>query len=121
MKRAAIFLLFSVLVFSCKKETNISIIGNWIEDANYHMDSTGQYTWGPASRWPANLSFTTNGTCEFFQEMAGGTSAYRYNPSTKELLYGGSNAPAYKVSLLNEQFLILDSHYPGEKIRYRRL
>lgn len=120
MKRAAILLIFSYFLFSCNKETNISIVGNWIEDANYYADSTGQFVWGPANRWPVNLTFTTDGTCEFFQEMAGGTSSYRYNPSTKELIYGGSTAPVYKVSLLNEEFLILDSFYPGEKTRYRR-
>jgi len=36
------------------------------------------------------------------------------------LVYGNNAAPVYKVSLLNEAFLILDSHYPGEKTRYRR-
>jgi len=120
MKRVAIILFLSVFFFSCKKETNISIVGNWIEDANYYMDSTGQYTWGPSSRWPLNLTFTTDGTCEFFQEMAGSTRSYYYNPSTRELIYDSNAAPAYKVSLLNEEFLILDSHYPGEKTRYRR-
>jgi hypothetical protein len=120
MKRAAIILLLSVFFISCKKETNISIVGNWIEDANYYQDSTGNYTWGPTSRWPMNLTFTPDGTCEVFQEMAGSTSSYRYNPSTRELVYGNNAAPVYKVSLLNEEFLILDSHYPGEKTRYRR-
>jgi hypothetical protein len=120
MKRAAIILLLSVFFISCKKEANISIVGNWIEDANYFMDSTGQYTWGPSGRWPMNLTFTSEGTCEVFQEMAGSTSSYRYNPATRELVYGSNSAPAYKVSMLNEEFLILDSHYPGEKTRYRR-
>lgn len=120
MKRAAIFFFFSLLLFSCTKEKNITIVGNWIEEANYYMDSTGQYTWGPASRWPVNLTFSTDGTCEFFQEMAGSTRSYQYNPTTRELIYGSNTAPAYKVSLLNEEFLILDSHYPGEKTRYRR-
>jgi len=120
MKRAAIILLFSVFFISCKKETNISIVGNWIEEANYYQDSTGQYIWGPTSRWPMNLTFTPDGNCEVFQEMAGSTSSYSYNPSTRELVYGSSAAPVYKVSLLNEEYLILDSYFPGEKTRYRR-
>lgn len=126
MKRSVILFFSLIIFFSCKKEKNESIIGSWIEEASYSMDQSGQFTWQPASRFPLHMTFTGNGQYHAFNCVPAEGGTYSYNPLTKELKLipsGSVNSSLCKISLLAEDYIIIDYSYTGaliSKIKLKR-
>ncbi|MBI5371627.1 MAG: hypothetical protein HZA79_06345 [Sphingobacteriales bacterium] len=116
MKRTAILLILSVFLFSCKKEKTSTLVGSWVEEANYTAQSSGAYTWEPASRFPFHISFTGEGQYSSYNDVPAGYGRYQYNPATSDLqLMPAGTQQVYinKVSLLNETYVILDYYSNG--------
>ncbi|MBL7725130.1 MAG: hypothetical protein JNK27_13340 [Chitinophagaceae bacterium] len=126
MKRSVILFFTLIIFFSCKKEKSESIIGSWIEEANYSMDQSGQFTWQPAARFPLHITFTGNGQYYAFNDVPAGGGTYNYNPSTKDLRLmpsGSANSSLHKISLLAEEYIIIDYMYNSElmmRVKYKR-
>jgi len=121
MKKALIFISLSILLFSCKKQSQASIVGSWIEVSAY-AESNGQYSWGPASKFPLRLWFDTDGKYSAFNDVPAGKGNYSFDYSTRELRFETANpisTSVFKVSNLDDSYLIIE--YSSEyKLKFVR-
>ena len=118
------FFLFSisVLLFSCQKQKQVSIVGGWLEISVY-QENAGQLSWGEATKFPLRLWLDANGKYAAFNDVPAGRGNYSYDHSTGRLKFETLNAlgpETYSVSYLDDNYLIID-YSPEYKIKFVRL
>jgi hypothetical protein len=120
MKRTINVLLISLLLISCRKEKMVPISGSWQEIGNYIKNSSGEFYWESASRFPLTLVLNNNSDYYAFNDVPAGSGIYEYNYSTKELRLTNNpsgNISICRVSLLDENYMIIDYVYNNELMR----
>ena len=122
-----ILLLFS----SCKKESSISIVGQWRSVSVYMMQDNGTYNWEPVSGHPQFYNFSTEGRFGSATDVPDGSGSYNYDEEIQKLTlqydapYG--NMPgtrSLKVEILDRDKLILSYSSSGNftyKTEYSRI
>jgi hypothetical protein len=122
VKKLLSILFISILLFSCRKEKNITIVGSWRENAEYIKNSSGEFYWFSDLRFPLMLTLAGNGQYSAFDDMPAGYGNYQYNYSTHELKFEdpAGNLNVHIVSYLDENYLIIDYIYNNELFRKRK-
>lgn len=123
MKKIAGYLLIAVIFCSCSKEKEPSVVGLWIETANYRERTPGVYGWEDVRRWPLHLLMTAEGQYGQFNDVPAGNGLYKYNYSTRELIFESATTgfiSRYTVSVLNENFMEIDLISNGVLLNKRR-
>jgi len=128
MRKLIILIFISIFLFSCQKDKCATIVGEWEQIARYSKDASGQYSWIylQEAKYPARISFTTDGKYNMVFREPIGSGKYQYNYAAKQLkiedqLSGTiSTSP---VSYLDEDYLVIDKINNGELIesnKYQR-
>ena len=105
-----------LLVFpSCKKESSVSIVGQWRSVSAYTIQDNGIYNWVSVDGRPQFYNFSTEGRFGSATDVPGGSGSYNYNEMLQTLTlrfeadaYG--NVPGtrdLKVEALDRDKLIL--------------
>jgi len=129
MKRTTILALTAILIFSCSKEKEASIVGEWIEEAVYSQGING-YEWQQASSAREYLTIESNSQYMHVNERCGNSissGSYQYNQSRRELKlkdqYFNSES-TYNISMLDQNHIILENQHTGnvyrKKTKFRR-
>jgi hypothetical protein len=118
MKNKISILCLSLLLFlltSCKKESSVSIVGEWRSVSVYTMQDNGVYNWVSVDGRPQFYNFSTEGRFGSATDVPGGSGSYDYNETLQTLTlrfeadaYG--NVPGtrdLKVEALGRDQLIL--------------
>jgi hypothetical protein len=118
MKNKISILCLSLLLFiltSCKKESSVSIVGEWRSVSVYTMQDNGVYNWVSVDGRPQFYNFSTEGRFGSVTDVPGGSGSYDYNETLQTLTlrfeadaYG--NVPGtrdLKVEALGRDQLIL--------------
>ena len=118
MKNKISILCLSLLLFvltSCKKESSVSIVGEWRSVSVYTMQGNGVYNWVSVDGRPQFYNFSTEGRFGSATDVPGGSGSYDYNETLQTLTlrfeadaYG--NVPGIrdlKVEALDRDQLIL--------------
>ena len=122
MKKLLILFSAAVVLCSCQKKQENSIVGTWFEVSAYRMDNAGQYGWGPATKFPLHLYFGADGKYSARNDAPADHGNYQFNHSTRELKLERLNpvsTATYTVSQLDDNYLIIEYH-PNYKIKFIR-
>jgi hypothetical protein len=121
MKKLSCLFFVPILLFSCQKPTQTTIVGLWKETSVYSRDNSGVFYWSGPSRFPLQLSLTEDGKYSARYDVPAGSGVYQYNYSTRQLRIEDSNGNINidTVSVLNDDYLIIDHSFNGI-IEYRQ-
>jgi len=125
--------LFSLLFFftSCKKESSVSIVGQWRSVSIYTVQDNGTYNWISVDGHPQFYNFSTEGKFGSATDVPGGSGSYNYDDALQKLTlhyeadpYGNiSHTTSFEVESLDRDKLIL-SYSSGDflyKTEYSRI
>lgn len=116
MKKIVAFLIISIFTISCQKGKQVTIAGTWREISTYSKDNSGEFYWSSAPRFPLTLVLTEDGKYSARNDMPAGQGIYQYSPSTMQIRFEAipsGNADTTAVSLLNEDYMVLDYSING--------
>ena len=99
----------------------MSIVGLWIEISACIRDNSGVLICGDAPKFPLRLTLSENGEYSFRNDVPAGDGVYRYNYSSRQLIFenSGGNVDIRMVSLLDDDYLIIDYSSNGV-VEYRQ-
>jgi len=123
MKKAITSLFIAVVLFSCSKEKEPSIIGKWVEKATYReRTQAGVFEWKEVTRWPWHLIITADGKYGGYNDVPTGNGAYEYNRATRELIFksGSGYTDTQIVSVLTENLMEIDIVQNGQLLTRSR-
>jgi hypothetical protein len=127
MRRLSALLLIPVLLFSCQKEKDATIVGSWEQIARYSQDVSGQYSWSYVNdTYPYRITFTADGKYSviFYEPM--GEGKYQYDYATRQLRFEDMSSGTISfspVSYLDPDYLVIDVFHNGTfyaKNKYER-
>jgi hypothetical protein len=128
MRRLFIPLLVILVLASCTKEKDATIVGEWEQIARYNQDASGQFTWTYINEptYPSLINFTTDGKYSMIFREPLGSGKYQYDYAAHQLkledpLSGTINVSP--VSHLDDEFLVIDLVANGQlyaKNKYKR-
>ena len=129
-----LFYLSALFVFftSCKKESSVSIVGQWTSVSIYTMMDNGTYSWASINGWPQTYNFSTEGRFSFIIDPPSSGGSYNYDESLQKLTlyyeasrYGtGASTRNLIVEMLDRDKLILTYSLPSGdiyKVEYSRV
>ena len=121
MKRLFAFFFISIFFFSCQKDNQATIVGFWIETSACIRDNAGTFDCDEAPRFPLRLTLSEDGKYSFFNDVPAGDGVYRYNYSSRQLIFenSGGSVDIRIVSLLDDDYLIIDYSSNGV-VEYRQ-
>jgi len=107
--------LLLVLITSCKKESSVSIIGQWRSVSVYAVQDNGVYNWIAVDGHPQFYNFSTEGRFGSATDIPGRSGSYNYDEALQTLTlkfeadpYGNTPGTAsLKVDELDRDKLIL--------------
>jgi hypothetical protein len=110
-----------VFLFSCSKEKRVSIAGNWGQAAQYIL-LTNDYQWEEDSNLSNFLWLKEDGTYMYANKRCGvgadfGKYSYYEESNELRLLSFGNFQTIYKVSLIDDQNLLLENTDASNFIR----
>lgn len=88
MKNKISILCLSLLLFvltSCKKESSVSIVGEWRSVSVYTIQDNGIYNWVSVDGRPQFYNFSTEGKFGSATDVPGGSGSYDYNETLQTL------------------------------------
>ena len=124
-------LTFLILIgYSCTKEKDSAIVGNWINSAVYVANGQDSPVWITDLKFPERLSLDQNSRFQSFTDIPAGSGTYVYDRISHELKfnfeassYFPANTTVVKVDYLDSDRLVIISSYPDgviHKKEYRR-
>jgi hypothetical protein len=129
-----IFCLSPLILFfiSCKKESTVTIVGQWRSVSVYTVQDNGTYNWVQVDNHPQFYNFSTEGTFGSATDVPGRSGSYNYDETLQELTlhyeadrYGNiPGAASLKVERLDRDKLILTYSSSGNfiyKTEYSRI
>jgi len=129
-----IFCLSPLILFfiSCKKESTVTIVGQWRSVSVYTVQDNGTYNWVQVDNHPQFYNFSTEGTFGSATEGPGRSGSYSDDETLQELTlhyeadrYGNiPGAASLKVERLDRDKLILTYSSSGNfiyKTEYSRI
>jgi len=135
MKNKISILSLSLLLLfftSCKKESPVSIVGQWRSVSNYTIQDNGTYNWASVNSHPQFYNFSTEGRFGSATDIPGGSGSYNYDEALQKLTlqyeadrYGNMpGTKSLKVEMLDRDKLILSYFSSGNfiyKTEYSRI
>src|ERR1044072_1381427 len=88
MKNNPFYLFFtSLLLFlsSCKKESSVSIVGQWKSVSVYTVQDNGTYNWVQVDNHPQFYNFSIEGRFGSATDVPGGSGSYNYDEALQKL------------------------------------
>ena len=121
MKKLFSLVFVSILLFSCQKHSQTTIVGLWKETSVYSRDNSGVFYWRGPSRFPLHLTLTEDGKYSARYDVPAGHGVYQYNYATRQLSFENSsgNIEIVTVSVLDDNYLITD-HSVNGVVEYRQ-
>jgi len=121
MKKLSCLFFVLLLLFSCQKHTQTTIVGLWKETSVYSRDNSGVFYWSGPSRFPLQLTLTEDGKYSAQYDVPAGNGVYQYDYSTRQLriVDFNGNIKVDTVSVLDHDYLIIDHSFNGI-IEYRQ-
>lgn len=116
MCKVVTFLIISIFSFSCQKDKQVKIAGTWREISTYSKNNSGEFYWSGAPRFPLTLVLTEDGKYSAQNDVPAGQGIYQYSSSTRQIRFEAipsGNTDTTAVSLLNEDYMILDYSING--------
>lgn len=115
MKKLSCLFFVPLLVFSCQKHEQTTIVGLWKETSVYSRDNSGAFYWSGPSRFPLLLTLTEDGKYSARYDVPAGYGVYQYDYSTRQLRFENSsgNIETVIVSVLDDNYLITDHSVNG--------
>src|SRR5262249_5742945 len=117
--KISILCLSALLVFfsSCKKESSVSIVGQWKSVSIYTMQDNGTYDLMPVDLFPQFYNFSTEGRFGSGTDVAGPGGSYNYDEISEQLTlhfeadrYGNlPGTESLRVEILDRDKLILST------------
>ena len=121
MKKLSCLFWVPILLLSCQKPAQTTIVGLWKETSVYSRDNSGVFYWSGPSRFPLQLTLTEDGKYSARYDVPAGQGVYQYNYSTRQLRFENSsgNIETVTVSVLDDNYLITD-HLVNGVVDYRQ-
>lgn len=121
MKKLSYLFFVPILLFSCQKDTQTTIVGLWKETSVYSRDDSGVFYWSGPPRFPLQLTLTEDGKYSARYDVPAGDGVYQYNYSSRQLRLENSagNIDIATVSILDDNYLIIDHSFNGV-VEYRQ-
>ncbi len=121
--KISILCLSSLSVFftSCKKQSSVSIVGQWMSVSVYTIQDNGMYQWTPVNGLGREFyNFSADGRFGARTDVPGGSGSYNYDEELKELILSYEanryvNTPAiynYTVEIITNNKLLLSYFSP---------
>jgi hypothetical protein len=124
-----IIIAVTIFLFSCSKEKEVDIVGDWIEEAAYGQENN-IYGWTNASELYDYIHLKADGKYIWGNSACGngaGGGTYQFSYPARELKFGDDNfnsVSIYKVEIIDENHIILISPHTDNiyrlKIKFRR-
>lgn len=121
MKKLSYLFFVPILLFSCQKDTQTTIVGLWKETSVYSKDNSGVFYWSGPPGFPLQLTLTEDGKYSARNDVPAGNGVYQYNYSSRQLRLENStgNIDIATVSVLDDDCLIIDHSFNGV-VEYRQ-
>jgi len=127
--KVSAFCVFLLILFSasCKKETSSSIIGQWVNVADYFKQENGTFSWMPAGRYPYHFYFSSDGEFAFGSDVPAGSGTYNYDNRLENLIlnykadgYGNvARTQIFKVEGLTNNTLVISYFSSSGSLLYK--
>ena len=126
--KISILCLSTLIIFftSCKKESQVSIVGQWRSVSIYTIQDNGTYNWVQVGGHPLFYDFSAEGKFGSATDIPEASGSYNYDEASGELILhfeSGTSwintrpGPArFKVEVLDRDQLILSDSLPGNRI-----